>query len=550
MSLRKRGLTVGAVVAGAALVLSACSGGGGDTGGGGGDGGSGGQISMAIEAPTYGLSPANCYDLYCAQVDQVLYTGLLVFKTNDQGQMVPENSELTESITASDDKKTYTIKIKPGWKFTNGEEITAQTFVDTFNFAANAGNGQQLGFIFGPSQLNVVGFDATQAKGSKDAKMSGMKVVDNTTFTIELVEPIQDTLFKNFMAGPQIYPMPKAAFEDPKAFETNPIGNGPYKLQGAWENATGGTVVKNADYQGTAGKVDQIEFKVYASEDAQWADLQSDNVDIMATIPQGKYSEAEAVLGDRYINKPGGLQFSYYGFQVDDPTYKDKNIRIAVARAINTPLINEKIYANTRQAGTSFAPETIAGGGTDICGTNCQYDAAAAKQLLEQAGGLKGEVHVTQLAKEPGDVSEAICNQIQANLGVKCVIDIYKDFGTLAAAQQEGEVPDGTLVGSGWIADNPTIHNMVTANWTCDNYNNYTGYCNKDVDRLLQEGVSAADEAEQIAKWQEAEKIILTDFWGWPFQMRNQVGGYSSRVAGVDISPGGFVDLATVTVTS
>ena len=46
-----------------------------------------------------------------------------------------------------------------GWTFTNGEAITAQTFVDTWNFAANGGNGQQLGFVFGPAQLNVVGYD-------------------------------------------------------------------------------------------------------------------------------------------------------------------------------------------------------------------------------------------------------------------------------------------------------------------------------------------------------------------------------------------------------
>ena len=89
-------------------------------------------------------------------------------------------------------------------------------------------------------------------------------------------------------------------------------------------------------------------------------------------------------------------------------------------------------------------------------------------------------MHISQLANETGDVEKAICNQIQANLGVKCTVDIYKDFGTLQVAQQNGEVPDGTLVGSGWIADNPTIQNMVTANFTCDQLNNFIGYCNKD----------------------------------------------------------------------
>lgn len=546
MSLRKRGLLAGAVVMSGALALSACS----SSSNGGGGGAAGGTFSMAIEAPQAGLTPTNCYDLYCYQVNTALYTGLFVFTTDDNGAMVPANSELTKSVTPSNDNKKYTIELNPGFTFTNGEPVTAQRFVDTFNYAANAGNGQQLGFIFGPSQLNVAGFDKLQGETSTDGKMSGLKAVSDTTLEIDLLTAMPLELFMNFIAGPQVFPMPEAAFKDLKAYNKAPIGNGPYKLKDGWDNATGGTLVKNAEYKGAAGKADTIEMKVYASNDAMWADLQGNTLDVTANMPANALATAGAVLGDRFINQPGGLQFTYYGFDVNDPTYKDQRVRIAVARSIDTAQINEKLYYNTRQAGTSFAPSTIAGGGTDLCGENCVFDPAAAKDLLKQAGGFKGKVHVTQLANETGEVQKAMCNQIQSNLGVECVVDIYKDFGTLAQAQEDNEVPDGTLVGSGWIADNPTIHNMVTANFTCGSFNNYTGYCNKEVDTLLQEGISAATEDEQIAKWQEAESIILKDFWAWPFQMRNTVGGYSTRVSDVAISPGGTVDLTKVGVTS
>lgn len=549
MSLRKRGLVSGALLLTGALALTACS--GGSSGGSSSSGGTGGTYSIAIEAPQYGLAPSNCYDLYCAQVDQAMYTGLFRFVTDESGAWVPQNSELTKSVTPSADNKTYTIEINPGFTFTNGEKVTAQTFVDTFNFAANAGNGQQLGFVFGPSQLNIEGFDALQGKDSTDGKMSGLKATSDTTLEVKLVAPMNQTLFMNFMGGPQIYPMPSEAFKDLKAYQKNPIGNGQYKLQDGWDNTTGGTLVKNADYAGTAGSADSIDVKIYASNDALWADLQGNTLDVATTLPQNALATAPSVLGDRYINTPGGLQYSYYGFSVDDPTYKEKDVRLAVARSINTAEINTKLYYDTRQVGTSFAPSTIAGGGTDLCGEGCQFDAAAAKQLLDGAGGLPGgEVHISQLANETGDVQKAMCNQIQANLGVKCVVDIYKDFGTLQVAQQNGDVPDGTLVGSGWIADNPTIQNMVTANFTCNQFNNFTGYCNKEVDNLLIEGTQAKDDAEQISKWQEAEKKILEDFYAWPFQMRNNVGGYSTRVNNVAIDPGGFVDLGAITVNS
>ena len=48
-----------------------------------------------------------------------------------------------------------TIEINPGSKFTNGEAVTAKTFVDTWNFTANGGNGQQLGFVEQPVLTNV-----------------------------------------------------------------------------------------------------------------------------------------------------------------------------------------------------------------------------------------------------------------------------------------------------------------------------------------------------------------------------------------------------------
>lgn len=540
-----RGLKVAGVVAVGALALTACS--SSDSSGGGGGGASGGSFSMAIEAPQGGLNPTNCYDLYCAQVDQALYTGL--FNLETQGStFVPVLSPLTKSVTPSNGNKTYTIELNPGFKFTNGEAVSAKTFVDTFNFTANGGNGQQLGFIFGPSQLNVVGYDKVEGTDSKTGKMSGLKVTGDNTFTMDLAAPLSESLFKNFVAGPQVYPVPSAGLKNIEAYNKNVIGNGPYKLKDGWDNAKGGTLVKNADYPGPAGKADEINMRIYADNNAAWADLQANTLDVTANLTQNALSTAPQVLGDRFINIEGGLQYSYYGFATSDPVYKNKDVRIAVAKSINTDEINQKLYYNTRQRGTSFAPSTINGGGTDICGDSCTFDPTKAKELLKSGGGLNGSVHVTQLANETGDVQKAICNQIQANLGVKCVVDIYKDFGTLQQDQEDGKVPNGTLVGAGWIADNPTIQNMIAANFTKGSSNNFVGYDNPKFDQLLQEGTQSTDEATQIAKWQEAEKVLLDDFQAWPFQFRNQVGGYSTKVENVAINPGGFVDLSTISV--
>ena len=100
---------------------------------------------------------------------------------------------------------------------------------------ANGGNGQQLGFVFGPTQLNVEGYDKVADAKSKDGKMSGLKAVSDTTIEMTLAAPIGQTLFENYLAGPQVLPMPSEAFKDVEAYNKKPIGNGPYMLKDAWD---------------------------------------------------------------------------------------------------------------------------------------------------------------------------------------------------------------------------------------------------------------------------------------------------------------------------
>ena len=275
--------------------------------------------------------------------------------------------------------------------------MTAQTFVDTWNFTANGGNGQQLGFVFGPSQLNVEGYDAVSDAKSTDGKMSGLKATSPTTIEMTLVAPIGQTLFENYVAGPQILPMPSVAFKDIAAFNKQPIGNGPYMLKEPW-STTGATLVRNPDYAYTPGKADQIDFRFYADTNALWADLQANNLDVTAHLPQAALATAATVLGDRFINETA-LSFSYEAYPTQVEAFKNRDVRVALAKAVDWTEISKKVYFDTRTTAKSFGPPTVAGGGLDVCGDDCTYDPAAAKALLEKAGGIPGnKVQVSGLA--------------------------------------------------------------------------------------------------------------------------------------------------------
>jgi oligopeptide transport system substrate-binding protein len=117
------GVLVGALAL--AMVASACSS---STSGGGSDSGAsgtqGGTYSFVICEPT-SLIPQNDYESCGTQVNQAVFTRLVDFDPSTL-QPVPAQAE---SINLSDDGLTYTIKIKPGWTFHNGEPVTADSYV-------------------------------------------------------------------------------------------------------------------------------------------------------------------------------------------------------------------------------------------------------------------------------------------------------------------------------------------------------------------------------------------------------------------------------------
>lgn len=558
--MRTRAIT-GAVagIAALALTLTACGGSssssssssassGGSSAGGSAPASTGGTYSVALEEPQ-DLVPSNCYDLYCANVLSAMFTGLFTFETQADGTVAPKTTDLVDSITTSDAGTTWSIKIKDGWTFTNGEKITAQTFVDTYNFAAYGKNGQQLGFVFGPSQLNVVGYQAVA--DNKAQTISGLKVVSPTEFTMTLAAPLGESLFLNFLAGPQIFPMPAVALKDPAAFNKQPIGNGQYTMPVAWTPNQKIVLQKNAAYQGsTPGNADTIEFRIYNDTTAEWADLQANNVDVLPVIPQAALSQAPAALGDRYHNIPGGLSFNWAFFPQQSKTFAKREVRVALAKSIDMKTILDKLLFNTQQVATSFAPSTIPGGGTDACGTDCTYDPAAAKSMLDAAGGIPGgAVQIAALQGSPNTVAKAECDQIQKNLGVACSLKLFPDFGAMLDAYGKlGPNDAGFIGGLGWGADNPTLQNMIAPLFGSGSPSNYTGYKNPEFDKLIAEGNAAQDSATQIQKWQDAQAVVYKDFVAYATSWRNTVYGVSTKVSNVDINPQGFINLGSIQV--
>ena len=177
---RTRVAPIVALGAAATLMLAACGGGGGETSpdtGGGGAAAAGGSYSVAINSdPENPLIPGNTAESEGNQILKALFTPLVNYNLETTEV---EYTAVAESIE-SEDNTTWTVTLKPGWTFHDGTPVTSQSFVDAWNYTANVANAQETSYFFS----NIAGYDGENPVEA----MSGLAVVDDTTFTVTLAE--------------------------------------------------------------------------------------------------------------------------------------------------------------------------------------------------------------------------------------------------------------------------------------------------------------------------------------------------------------------------
>ncbi|MGH9001797.1 MAG: peptide ABC transporter substrate-binding protein [Acidimicrobiia bacterium] len=536
------GRKAGALLLGFALVAGACASGGGEDGGPAADGQvSGGEFSVALKEPD-GLLPANSTTVYSGQVITALFAGLVEY---DPETAEPRNA-MAESIESAD-QQLWTIKLKADWKFHNGEAVTAGSYVDAWNFAAYAPNGNENSFFF----ANVEGYDALQ--GDPDAtppvppaarEMSGLAVVDDTTFTVRLSEPF--TQFPLTLGYQAFYPMPSAAYGDLKAYEQAPIGNGPFMMDGTWRHDEAIRVKRFPGYAGKAAGADAVEFRIYTADDTGFRELQAGGLDIATSIPLAELPAARAEFGRRLVERRSAA-FNYLGFNMTDPVFAaKKELRQAISLAIDRESIIDKIFNKTREPAHSVIAPLVPGSRPDACKT-CMLDVARAKALLAQAGGFSGPLRLWFAAGQENEVPmEAIANQLGENLGITEV-----KFEQLQVAELKAKIKAREVTGPflfNWLMDYPSPQSYLEPLYTSTSSSNRTGYANPRVDELIASGNRAPTLAESIKAYQAAEDVILDDMPVVPLWFGKTRAAHSERTAGVTIDPFSRIRVADVRV--
>jgi oligopeptide transport system substrate-binding protein len=449
-----------------------------------------------------------------------------------------------ESVTSTDNT-TWTIKIKPGWTFHNGEPVTAQSYADAWNATAygpNAwGNNGQL--------ANIVGYDELNPEKGKPTtdKLSGVKVVDDTTLEVTLEGPDSQFPYRLTPSSPGWFPMPKAAFEDLKAYDEKPIGNGPFQMDGTWQHDKQVSTTRFDDYKGSKPKVDGVVFNSYSQMGTAYTDVVAGNADILF-VPQEKYRQVDKDLSGRVIAF-NAASIDYLGFPLWDKRFSDVRIRQAVSLSIDRDAVNEAIFGGLYEPAKSILSPNTIGGSTESCADLCTFDPVRAKQLLAEAGGWTGPMEVWF----PGGVGyeqtfEAIANQIRQNLGIPDVtVKAQPGFTQYLQALSDKSVK-GPFRGH-WGSLYPSAQNVLSALFTKRGEGNHTTgfYSSPEVDKLIADANAAKSPEEAVDLYKKAEERIMRDFPVAMLFYAKYVYAYSDNVSNVKIGHD-QIELTEVTV--
>ena len=190
MKIKRIGVAAIALAAAGALALTGCTSGSPESTG---DAGSStAVITTNGNEPQNPLVPTNTNEVGGGKILDSIFAGLVYY----DAEGAPHN-DVAESIE-TDDAQNYTIKLKADQKFSNGEPVTANSFVDAWNYGALLSNEQLSSYFF----ESIEGFSYDE-----DSELTGLEVVDDLTFTVTLKQPESD--FPLRLGYSAFFPLPE-----------------------------------------------------------------------------------------------------------------------------------------------------------------------------------------------------------------------------------------------------------------------------------------------------------------------------------------------------
>ncbi len=417
------------------VALSACgsSSSSSSSGGGGGSsttgsGKSGGTINVVVGTAPDSLDPGFGYTTQAAEADWISYTGLTAYAHASGlagGQVIP--GVATALPTVSSDGKTYTVTLRKGLVYSNGQPVKASDFPYTIQRSMKlpwGGSGQ----FYGGTIVGAADYAAGKAK-----TISGITADDATgKITIHLIAPYG--AFDNVLAFPSSGLVPSGT--QMKNLPNNPPpGVGPYMITNVVPNASF-QLVKNPHW--TAGMIpgipsgnSNINVKISSNVSSNALSVLQNTADVFDygdTIPGSLLPQIKSQAADRYSKKV--MNSTYYVFlNTKTKPFSSQLAREAVVTGIDQNAMS-RLGSGTLIPGCYFLPPGMVGHPTAPCPYGDPAsggDIAKAKQLVQQSGMAGTPVTVWSETRSPRQQWMTYYTQFLNQIGFKATQKVLAD---------------------------------------------------------------------------------------------------------------------------
>jgi oligopeptide transport system substrate-binding protein len=545
-----------------ALALAACNDDD-DDGGGDDDGGETPTAGKRIDGGTMTvqhIEPASLDPHFSSfgqdiSIERMLWRGL--YSLDTENKPVPAMADGDPEI--SEDGKTFTVKLKEGLQWSDGDDLLAEDFVLGITRTCNPVNAGEYQYLL----TNVAGCDAYYAilagpDGDPETKEDnvdpadpaveaaraalGVKAIDDTTveFTLQNPGPTFQTLLSLWFS----FPVPSHLIPDPA--EPWPVGpdapaalayNGPYQLTD-YVSGTSATLIPNPNFKeehspvGAVPTLDQLELRFIddfavsqrAFENGELDYTQVDLTQLESTVstyePSGQYMKAGGDASTR------GLQMN-----MEHPPLDNKDVRMAIGKAVDWQLMIDNCFSGGHTLTTTWLPEAIAGGqATDYRAKEYAFDVDAAKALIEGVDVSREFILIARVGTESECAGSFIQEALRANLGMNVKVEVLE--GPDRSTRFREETFD--LFPGGWIQDYPDPENYIVGLYDTDGVLNHYNCSNPQIDDLIGKALFNLNEEERISQYSEVNDLILDEACGiFVYYHENTHGIKATRVVGM-----------------
>lgn len=456
-------------------------------------------LRIAVEQAPDPLDPATLSDNRSIELAQNVYRG--VATVDGQAKVQPDLATWT-----SPDAKVYEFTLKPGAKFQSGAPITAQAVADSLNRVLDPEVAS--GYTFFLSLIE--GADAVTKGKAKTA--SGIKVLDEHRLRITLTKPA--SYFPSIASRWPYWAIDPAVIAKAGAkwaSSPNLAGSGPYRLtKTTADTELGFTAVADG---GPAPAIKKVNVSVVADPAARLARYKAGEFDAIfrlsaATLAQAKRDPS---LKDQLGTTPQ-LRTTWLSMDNSRPPFNDPRVRQAFNQAVDRDAIVRVPLGGLGRSATTFVPEGTPGIDAPTPAPFYKFDAAAAKQLLAQAGypGGKGFPRLDVVLEDRADlqaVAQFLQAQLKTNLGVELRIKSMPARAFNKLINNPSTMPKLLFYSFG--LDYPDPQEILEFFGTSTGFVNYSRFKDKRFDALVEKGNSSLDPDVRRTSYTEAQKLFL-----------------------------------------